>query len=216
MDTGTLKKLRAAVPGTLILLGLVPLYTYFTGTPLSEISPTGWLITGAMAVVAYAVGMLYNVYCVRALFNRRSHERITENIKRRLLTMGRTSPTNDEKREELMAGTALMNTFYSLIDSTDSLKEKGKLVRENGLVWSSVADVVVLGSLVASFYFPVWLFISYAPFLYWAVLSVILALISGFLLHPKVEHRHIELSNEQLDFIESQLKDEVVKKVNAL
>lgn len=216
MDTGTLKKLRSVVPGSLIILGLVPLYTYWTETPLSELSKGDWLLAGVMSIVAYAVGMLYNVYCVRALFNRKSHNRITANIKQRLLAMGRTTPTTDEKRQALMAGSALMDTFYSLVDSKDSLKEKGKLVRENGLAWSSIADVTVLGVLFACFYLPLWFFKNYPPFLYWGAISAILALLSALFFHPRAEQRHIALSNEQLDFIQTQMKDEVEKKVNSL
>jgi len=158
MDTGTLKKLRSAVPGTLIILGLVPLYTYWTGTPLIELSKGEWLLAGVVSVVAYAIGMLYNVYCVRALFNRNSHKRIRQNIKRRLLSIGRTTPITDEKRQALLAGSALMDTFYSLVDSEDSLKEKAKLVRDNGLAWSSIADIVVLGVVFACLYLPLWAF----------------------------------------------------------
>lgn len=216
MDTGTLKKLRSVVPGTLIILGLVPLYTYCSGTPLSELSKGDWLRAGVTTVAAYAVGMLYNVYCVRALFNRKSHKRITENIKRRLLSIGRTTPITNEKRQALLAGSALMDTFYFLVDSKDSLKEKAKLVRDNGLAWSSIADIVVLGVVFACLYFPLWLFTHYSLFLCWGAISGVLALASALLFHPRAERRHIALSNEQLDFIQTQMKEEVRAKVNAL
>jgi hypothetical protein len=194
----------------------VPLYTYWTSTPLSELSKGDWLLAGAMSIVAYAIGMLYNVYCVRALFNRNSHKRITDNIKRRLLSIGRTTPITDEKLQALLAGGALMDTFYSLVDSKDSLKEKAKLVRDNGLAWSSIADIVVLGAVFACLYFPLWLFTHYSLFLYWGVFSGVLALASALLFHPQTERRHIALSNEQLDFIQTQMKEEVQAKVNAL
>jgi len=169
-----------------------------------------------MSVVAYALGMLYNVYCVRALFNRKSHKRITENIRQRLLSIGRTAPITGDKRQDLLAGSALMDTFYSLVDSQDSLKEKGKLVRDNGLAWSSIADVVVLGVVFACFYLPLWFVTNYSLFLYWGAISVVLALPSALLFHPRTEQRHIALSNEQLDFIQTQMKEEVEKKVNSL
>ena len=216
MDIGTLKKLRSVVPGSLIILELVPLYTYWTGTPLSELSKGDWLLAGVMSVVAYAVGMLYNVYCVRALFNRKSHSRITENIKQRLLAMGRTAPIPDEMRQALLTGSALMDTFYSLVDSKDSLKEKAKLVRDNGLAWSSIADVVVLGALFACLYLPLWYSTKYSLLLYWGAISGALALLSALFFHPRAERRHITLSNEQLDFIQTQMKDEVETKVNSL
>lgn len=200
----------------MIIVGFVPVYTYWTGAPLSELNRGDWLIAGTISVIAYAIGMLYNVYCVRALFNRSSHKRITENITRRLLSMGRTTPITDEKRQALLAGGALMDTFYSLVDSRDSLKEKAKLVRDNGLAWSSMADIVVLGAVFACLYFPLWLFTHYSLFVYWAAISGVLALVSALLFHPQTERRHIALSNEQLDFIQTQMENEVQAKVNAL
>jgi hypothetical protein len=216
MDTGTLKKLRSVVPGTLIILGLVPLYTYWTGTPLSELKKGDWLIAGIVSVAAYAVGMLYNVYCVRALFNRKSHARITENIKQRLLAIGCTTPLTEERRQALLTKSGLMDTFYALVDSKESLKEKAKLVRDNGLLWSSIADITVLGILFACLYLPLWCFTRHSTFLYWGTTSTVLALLCGLVFHPRAEARHIQLSNEQLNFIETQMKDEVKEKVNAL
>jgi len=216
MDTDTLKKIRSAFPGGLIILGFTPLYTYITATQISDISPASWLITGALVVAAYGLGMIYNVYCVRALFNHCSHKKITDNIKQRLIAMGRTSPISSAKREQLMNSTVLMDIFYSLIDSKESLKEKSKLVRENGLIWGCAADLTVLGSLFSIFYFPVYLSTNYPLFLYWITTSLITSLVFAFIIHPKTEIRHIELSNEQLDYIESQLKKEVTEKVDVL
>jgi len=216
MDIGTLKKLRAIVPGTLIMLGALPMYTYVTDEPLSSIQALDWLLAGAAAVVAYVLGAIYNVYCLRAMFNRNSHARITANIKHRLLAMGRTMPLTDARREELLRGNDLMDVFYALIDSRESLKERAKLVRDNGLVWSSIADVVVLGVVFASLYIPLWLIVDYAPFKIWGFASGALTLLAGFLFHPQAERRHIQLSNEQLNFIATQMKGEVETKVNAL
>src|SRR2546425_5423099 len=99
MDTGTLKKLRAIVPGTMLMLGVVPLYAFSSGRPLSSFQGVDWLFAGGVAVAAYVLGAIYNLYCLRAVFNRNSHARITANIKIRLLTIGRTAPLANARRE---------------------------------------------------------------------------------------------------------------------
>ena len=212
MEIVTLKRNRKIVSGTLVLLGLLPLYTYWTGTPLSKLNLSHLATAGLTIVLAYGIGALYDVFCL----NRKSHTKNNDNIKLRLLSIGRTTPISPQKREELLAGSALMATFYNLVDSNDSLKEKAQRVRDNGLVWTSVADVVVVGVASICLNFPLWLFTRYANFLYWAAASAVLAIISALIVHPRVVRRHISLSNDQLDFIDTQMKREAQTKVNAL
>lgn len=86
MEIEKLKILRTLFPGTLILLGLLPAYVYFTKDPVE----IGWTLAGVGMVISYGLGTIYNLYCLRKVFNWRSHERITDNIKQRLLKIGRT------------------------------------------------------------------------------------------------------------------------------
>jgi hypothetical protein len=216
MDIGTLKKLRAVVPGTLLMAGAVPLYTFWTGKTLSSIQGADLVSAGVATVVAYALGAIYNLWCLRAVFNGRSHARIGANIKRRLLVIGRTQPLTDARREELLSGKELMDVFYALVDSQESLKVRAKMVYENGLLWSSVADCVVLGIMFAALYFPLWLILGYRPFLDGAIVATAVALLAAFVLHPRAEKRHIRLSDDQLDFIATQMKPQAELKINAL
>jgi hypothetical protein len=217
MDLSKLKDLRSIVPGALILAGAVPIYLDATGSSISELAKVDKLIPGlTMAAVAYVIGWLYNVYCLRAAANRKSHARINANIKKRLLEMGRTAAISNEKREELLAGKALMIVFYSLIDSNDSLKEKAKLVRHNGLIWSSAADVTLIGSLYAAIYLPVWLSTGRTLYLVSLLIALGAAFVARFIVHPTAEKKHISLGDDQLDFMELQMKDKVEEKVNAL
>jgi hypothetical protein len=213
MDIGLLKKLRAVVPGTILMLGAIPLYTFWTGKPLSSIELTHLLGGG---VIAYGLGAIYNLFCLRAVFNGRSHARIGANIKSRLLSIGRTQPLTDARREELLRGKELMDVFYALVDSQESLKVRAKMVMENGIVWSSIADFVVLGIMFAALYFPLSFIVDYRPFLDWAIVATAAALVAGFVLHPLAERKHIRLGNDQLDFIETQMKPQAELKINAL
>ena len=214
MDTGTLKKLRSIVPGTLLIVGAIPLYTFWTRKPLSSIEGIDWIFVGAGLIAAYVLGAIYNLLCLRAVFNGRSHARITANIRSRLLDM-RTLPLTNARREELSRGSEVMDVFYALVDSDETLKERAKLVRDNGLHWSTIADVTVLGVAFASLYVALWFTTGYAPFLYWCAGSAIFAVVSA-LLHPLEERRHVELVNAQLDFISNQMKGQAEQKINAL
>jgi hypothetical protein len=214
MDTATLKKLRSIIPGTLLIAGAIPLYTFWTKKPLGSIQGVDWIFVGAGLVAAYVLGAVYNLLCLRAAFNGKSHARITANIKNRLLTL-RTLPLSNARREELCRRGEVMDVFYALVDSDDTLKERAKLVRDNGLHWSTIADVVVLGVAFTSLYVALWFTTDYTPFLYWCVASAILTLV-GLLLHPLAERRHVQLSNTQLEFIANQMRVEAEQKIDAL
>ncbi|KTT32590.1 hypothetical protein NS201_07415 [Pseudomonas oryzihabitans] len=101
-----------------------------------------------------------------------------------------------------------MRIFYHLIDNDESLKEKAKLVRDNGLIWSSIADAIWLGALF-SFLYLVLAYIStfYAPDKTFAltitsIMLLCIVLILYGLALPKIHKEHIKLGNEQLDIIE--------------
>jgi len=175
-----------------------------------------WMIAGTGLVASYVLGAIYNLYCLRAIFNGKSHAKITTNIKQRILEIGRTVPFTDERKDQLLRGSELMDVFYSLVDSNDTLKERAKLVRDNGLKWSTVADVTVLGTMFAALYLPLWFTTGYALFMVWGLGAAAVASIAGALLHPRTENKHVQLGNNQLDFIAQHLKDQVSQKVNSL
>lgn len=201
METGTLKHLRTVAPGIIILLYAIPIYTYLTQKPMSILEGFGFVTAGIGIVISYIIGSLYNLYCLRAVFNRRSHRRITNNIKRRLLEIGRTIPLPEDRRQQLIQGRELMEVFYSIIDSDDSLKERAKLVRNNGLIWSTIADFTVIGATFCILYILLGYLTSYVSFYHWSIGMGVLAVICGLVLHPRAEKRQIELGEEQLHFI---------------
>jgi len=175
-----------------------------------------WVIAGAGIVVSYVLGAIYNLYGLRAVFNGNSHARIITNIKHRLLEIGRTTPLTDERKNQLERGSELMDVFYSLVDSNDTLKERAKLVRDNGLIWSTVADVTMLSTMFGALYLPLWLTTGEAQFMIWGLGAAVVALVAGLSWHPRAERRHVQLGNDQLNFIAQHLKNEASEKVNAL
>lgn len=216
MEIATLKLYRAIVPGTLIMLEGIPLYQLTTGEQITLFQGYENAVAVVGAVLAYVIGSLYNLFNSRSVFNRSSHEKITMNIKKRVLQIGRTRPLSDAERTELLEGRKLLDVFYNLIDSNESLKERARLVRNNGLIWSTCADLTVVGTCFACLYLPAGLLYFYPPFLKWGMGAAAVALLSGLLLHPLAEKRHIELSNDQLDFIDTNLQKEARSRIDAL
>ncbi len=115
-----------------------------------------------------------------------------------------------------MEGRELMDAFYSLVDSNNTLKERAKLVRNNGLVWSSAADATVIGTIFAVLYIAVGFWMDFKPFLGWAFTFGVVALVAGVFLHPRAEQKHVQLGNAQLSFISQHLNDEATEMVNKL
>ena len=95
----------------------------------------------------------------------------------------------------------LLKVFYYFVDNKESLKERAKGVYLNGLLWSSVADAMVMTLLLAGvsiiFYLALWRFYH----LIVAVVAIaVCALLSRFLM-PRVVAKHIDLGDEQVGFI---------------
>lgn len=215
MDVGKLKTLRVVVPGTIILIEAYPIYASVYGKTLWQLLSSDLLITGFGSVVAYILGAIYNIFCIRAIFNGQSHKKIINNIKNRILDMGRTLPLTPERRSELLSGNEIIDIFYALVDSNKTLTERSKLVRDNGLKWSSVADIIVLGTFFGFLYMIIGLVLNNKLMLEFSEYSLLTIILFWFL-HPIVEKKHIALSNSQLDFIGNQLRNELIQRVDDL
>ncbi|TWE05938.1 hypothetical protein FB481_106321 [Pseudomonas sp. AG1028] len=217
MDLSTLKVMRKVVPGTVFVFFSVPIYQAAIGEVIPYSEALEFPLESYGAVIAFILGTLLCSYNFRSLFIRGSHAKIDKNIIVRLYRIGRggNPPSNivdDEARRKLM-----MIMFYNIIDGDESLKEKGKLVRDNGIVWSTCADIVLLGLIFSWLYFVLSVIASnwYPDRLSaMAVSGLLIGFISLFtsvLVFPKVHSEHLRLSNEQLNVIEKLHRDKVVE-----
>lgn len=216
MDISTLKRLRTLIPGFLIIFELIPALMYLDINIFSDQSISTILTSTTALALPFVIGYIYNAFCIRSIFNNSSYARINENIKNRIFSIGRTTPITDIQQQSIKSSRVLLDIFYAIVDTNESLKERSKLVRNNGLAWSSTADCVVIGSCFSLIHLPIWITTDYSLFLYACIFSLTTALICAFIIHPQTEKRQIELGNEQLNFIQTQLSDIVKQKVNAL
>lgn len=217
MELSTLKKLRKIVPGTVFLFFSVPVYQFFVDDLFKIDDSLKFSLEGYGAVLAIIIGSFFGTLKIRSLRNETTHKEINENIKSRLLAEGLTEQRSEEEKDEIKNSRKLMHVFYHLIDNDQSLKEKSKLVRDNGLIWTSTADVAILGCFFSWLYLILILIFGVDGLLVSAGLMIgSIGLISGAILHPRTVKEHISLGNEQIEFILTNHKDELQKRVTEL
>lgn len=217
MDLSTLKRMRVIIPGTTFVFFMIPIYIYFSPKIIETDSALKFPIESYGAVLTFVIGTLFNTYNLRKLILKKSLDEIDNNIKNKLLQEGLTASQTPTKIEEIKKSKKLMNIFYYFTDTEETLKEKAKLVRENGLVLSSSADIALIGS----FFSLLYLFLSYfhdinALFLFSGLAIGAMAIISWLSVHSKALESHLLLSNEQLDYIIQNKKNELQTKVMGL
>ncbi|WP_421711534.1 hypothetical protein [Alcanivorax sp.] len=217
MELSTLKKLRKIVPGTVFLFFSVPVYQFFVDDLFKIDDSLKFSLEGYGAVLAIIIGSFFGTLKIRSLRNETTHKEINENIKSRLLAEGLAEQRSEEEKDEIKNSRKLMHVFYHLIDNDQSLKEKSKLVRDNGLIWTSTADVAILGCFFSWLYLILILIFGVDGLLVSAGLMIgSIGLISGAILHPRTVKEHISLGNEQIEFILTNHKDELQRRVTEL
>ena len=198
MSQETLKRWRILIPGFLWLVVLGPLFLPpFDVQALSDFFLSG--NTLGLSVAAVVLGALYYILDGRQLAWRSFLTKIQDNIKDRLLDeCGGLSAT---EREELRKGRTLMNQFYLFVDRDPSLIEKAKRVRFNGIFLSSLADCSTIGGIGCVVYLVANLVTHRVDWLAIAVVLGVLFAVSQWVLLPVVTRKHLELSDDQLEFI---------------
>ncbi|WP_342655943.1 hypothetical protein NM528_15905 [Shewanella algae] len=217
MELSTLKKLRKVVPGTVFLFFSVPAYQFFVDTLFQIDESLKFSLEGYGAVIAIVIGSFFGTLKVRKLRNEKTHKEINDNIKSRLLEEGLKENRTEEEKDKVKNSKKLMHVFYYLIDNEESLKEKSKLVRDNGLIWTSTADVAILGCFFSWLYFILILIFGVNGLLVSAGLLIgTIGLISGAILHPRTVREHIRLGNEQIEFILTNHREDLQSRVTEL
>lgn len=214
MDLSTLKRLRVVVPGTTFVFFLMPVYMFFSPKILEVDSALKFPLESYGAVLSFILGTLFNTNKVRRLLLKGSLDKIDNNIKDRLLHEGLEVSQDTHKIDAIKKSKKLMNILYGFVDSDESLKERKKLVMDNGLVLSSSADVTLIGLLFAFLYFCLSLVYDLnALFLFsgWAI--ALIAIFSWWIVHLQALKLHIELGNDQIDLIVQKHKTELRKQV---
>jgi hypothetical protein len=103
----------------------------------------------------------------------------------------------------------LLDVFYHFTDNKESLKERAKGVYLNGLLWSTMADAMAAALFLAFTSIVVYLLFWRDYYLVAAIVALALYALAAWALMPLVVRRHIELGNEQINFMRTLYESEL-------
>ena len=157
-------------------------------------------------LVVYGIGGIYYIVDPRSLLMRRSLKSVNENIKDKLLAPFVEDPEIKDSLINLREGNKLIDIFYHILDQDDSLKERAKEVYFNGLIWSSLIDIVIISPIGAIIYFLVFLITKNMHYMFYIDIGFI---ILSIIFIPLVIKKHYRMSNNQLNYIIGLYKKEL-------
>lgn len=214
MELKTLKNFRIYVPGLLLLVSFYFIFskdadqmkniqTFFQALNLSALY---------YLIPVLLFGSFYYALDIRYVLLKPFHLKIVSNIYEKLISV-KANDISYSKVQELKVNRTLMNIFYFIIDNDNSLKEKAMSVRMNGIFWTSSIDIVIIAFFTSIYAFIKWLLFYKSNYIiYLGIISFLLSVlfygIANF-----ITYRHIKLSNEQLDYILTIKKDELIKQL---
>lgn len=217
MSIRMLKFLRLVIPGFMILVIILTIQNKDL-SGLSKVLQSIDLSKKGFTfyVVPFVFGAIYYVLGLRDLFFKKPIKTIQKNIRDRLLSQFEKDPEICPYSDKLKGNRNIIEVFYKFVDSDPSLKEKSNNVRFNGAFLSSFADACVI-SIFAFILYAALLGYSFSIYyLFLLILSVILFTASYFLGLPKMTQRHLNYSNSQIDFILTNLHDDLKKALEKL
>jgi hypothetical protein len=212
MSQETLKNLRFVVSGIILVAALLPLFATdltFAWLKTELVSLQGLLYV----VVIFPAGWLYYLSNLRKAFIRESLQQIHANINDQMLAPCLSDPLINGAQKQLREGRELLNIFYRFVDSDNSLKTRAGNVRFNGLMWTSVADSQAIATIFVLAYPIRFALGRHVCYLWLGLFCGLWFLVCEHLWMPIVTKRHIQLSNEQLDFIQQHFQKELCSKL---
>lgn len=211
MNQETLKKFRLLIPGIITVLIGYFYQSILTGEPFATVELKDFSYP---LIVAFCIGVYFYLSNIRFLVTNYSHKRIDLNIKNHIVKLY-TGSLSEIDKQFLFTNTKLKDIFYNIVDNDESLKTKAKNVYFNGLIWTSTADLFII-SLFSSIVFIISAFIFRnvkMDLLTGGFLLIIVSFVS-LGLHVLSFFKHINLSNEQISYIETHKISRVDELIN--
>ncbi len=216
MNLDILSQLRLLIPGILIYITVVLFLSQQVSVEIIITKLWDPFKDYHLLVIAaiYVAGTIYRISNIRCLLWSPLLKSINSNIKSKLFS-AYPSDIRDDEKVKLLQGRSMMNIFYHFVDNDSSLSEKAKLVRFNGVLCTSTIDGAIILSIGAFIAFAYWLGTNDQVF--YRDLGLILigmAIFCASLIYPVIK-RHINLSNDQLEFITQNYKEKLIKKIQS-
>lgn len=200
MEQTTLKYLRMLIPGIIVYLIGQSFYSIFTKVDFKDFNFGDIKIP---LIVAISLGAIYYVTDIRFLVTNYTHKRIDLNIKNHIVNLYNGNLTNTQ-RQYLFQNNRLKQIFYKIVDNDQSLSVKKNNVYFNGLLWTTFADIFII-TLFGAIVILICTFFGDHQKSELRVFCFTLLLISiiSLLFHVLAFFKHVKLSNDQIEFIET-------------
>lgn len=213
MELSTLKKARVAMPSILLALVFAPVLYHI----LNQISPEdfpgglfGDVVKIALLLVFLPLGYVYDLFQIRGVLNRASHERINRYVEDQLRLTLQPLVSSVELLKAPVGDKRWARLLYRQVDADPTLTELAKRIRDNGIRWTTAADIAVIlipGGIV------VGLFASFQKndSAIWYALGLALVGFLASMLIPTLERKHLSLCNDQQEHIRGFLGHQLEK-----
>lgn len=151
---------------------------------------------------ALILGCLYYALPLREYSNRRYYDSVNENLRSRLVEI---SGLTDNK--EMYSWNKMRSIFYIIIDNDNSLTIKSRQAYQNGLIWTTVADIRAISalSLVLSIVLLIHK-VNNSGVLCAMFMTLVLV---SYLFSYLITKRHIRIGNEQLEIIDQVYREKL-------
>lgn len=210
MSIRLLRFLRLIIPGFMILgiiltiqnKDLLELSEELNGIDLSKKNLMFYIIPIVLGAIYYALGL-------RNLFFKKPIQIIQKNIRNRLVSKFNNCQDISSHSVELKKDKNIIEIFYKFVDTNPSLTEKSNNVRFNGALLSSFADACVISIFACILYIVLSIFFHNYYYLFLLLFSAIVFISSYYFFLPKTTNKHLDYSNSQIDFIITNLYDEL-------
>ncbi len=210
MSLETQKYLRIFVPGVLILLLGTPLFLESFG--ITDVKSFLSFENALLVPLAVVLGVFYHVSSVRSFVKQIFTQKTDKKIVDRLLSV---SDESIEVRNvaKWCNGKTANSIFYNIVDNDSSLSEKVKIIRFNGVIWTSFIDASTICFLFSGVYLGSYQFVERSHFITLALVLWIASIVCFLLIFPTV-NRHLELQDEQIDALIANKKSELLSKLH--
>lgn len=209
MELKTLNYLKVLIPGIIILAGFIPVKNQL-------VVQNDILITGnnyVIGIIALFLGAIYYQINLRWIILFYSLNHINYNIFHKILKI--CSPIEEKQIKKYWKTKdsrkkILNNIFYQYIDKDETLKQKTLNFYFNEIFWTSSADIIIISLIYFFLYYNnIWIFSNvYGIANYFLVFTGL-----AFILHIVSSLIHFSLSNEQLNYICTDYKEEITPKI---
>ncbi len=202
MEQKTLSQLRLIIPGIFAIIIGTSYYFTITNKSFQEVYFTEYLIPFLIAIGFIALFSLTKIRFLISNYFQKKFKLIIKNQIVKSYTKGLTK----KQKQYLYKNNTLKNVVFKIIENNESLKKKLTHSFFNGLIWTSIADLLIISFLFSFVYFlSIIIFEEAVDKLIIGGITMILITFTTLITHILAFLRLSRLSSEQIEHIETKI-----------